>query len=146
VIPGNERLAITVSRRDEEFDGTLRDLSAPGDYLLQVTARQGNRELGSTQALFQILDRDLELANPAADPDQLARIAALTKDADGRMLAAEQLPATLRELAQKLPDDRLEVEKRWRLADTWWDAWLFFLLLVGLLSSEWFLRKRWGLV
>lgn len=146
ITPDGDTREITVSRRDDEYDGTLRDLDPPGDYVLRVSARQANRVLGSTQALFQVLDRDLELANPAADPDQLARIAALTKDVDGRMIAAEQLPGLLRELAKKRPDERLQIEKRWRLADTWWDAWLYFLLLTGLLSTEWLCRKRWGLV
>jgi hypothetical protein len=96
--------------------------------------------------VFQVLDRDLELANPAADPDQLARIAALTKDAGGRLLAPEQLSQVLKDLKKRLPQEKLEVQKRWRLADTWWDAWLFFVILVAALGTEWGLRKKWGMV
>jgi hypothetical protein len=29
---------------------------------------------------------------------------------------------------------------------TLWDTWWMFLAVVVLLSVEWFLRKRWGLV
>jgi len=29
---------------------------------------------------------------------------------------------------------------------TLWDSWPTLLTFVGLLSTEWFLRKRWGLV
>jgi hypothetical protein len=28
----------------------------------------------------------------------------------------------------------------------YWDTWPFFLALVALLSGEWLLRKKWGLV
>jgi hypothetical protein len=27
-----------------------------------------------------------------------------------------------------------------------WDTWPFFVLFVGLISVEWYLRKKWGLV
>jgi len=37
-------------------------------------------------------------------------------------------------------------QTRWKLGATAWDAWLVLLLLAALLTSEWFLRKRWGLV
>jgi hypothetical protein len=146
VAPDGQRSDIPLTRGQQEMQGQLRQLETPGDYLIEVKAAQGTVDLGTTQAVFQILDRDLELANPAADPDQLARIAALTKDVDGRLLAPEQLPEVLRELKKRLPQEKLQVQKRWRLGDTWWDAWLFFLILVGMLATEWTLRKRWGLV
>ncbi len=44
------------------------------------------------------------------------------------------------------PSDEIETQSKWQLGDTAWDAWSFYLLLVGLLGSEWYLRKRWGLV
>ena len=38
------------------------------------------------------------------------------------------------------------IDKDSKLADTPFDAWGYFLCLVGLLSLEWFLRKKWGMV
>ena len=67
-------------------------------------------------------------------------------DEDGKPVAPEELPQLLQEIRKALPSLRIEVPKKWQLGDTWQDAWLFFLALVSLLSSEWVLRKKWGLV
>jgi hypothetical protein len=40
----------------------------------------------------------------------------------------------------------IEVQEKWQLADTARDAWSFLLLFVAILTTEWSLRKRWGLV
>ncbi len=92
------------------------------------------------------MDQDVELSNPAADPDQMARLANFTRESGGRVVAPEQLPALLEEIKQNPPKMVEEVLTRWQLADTWWDAWLVLACLVALLGTEWFLRKRWGLV
>jgi hypothetical protein len=57
-------------------------------------------------------------------------------------MAPEELPTLLDEIKQ-MPLD-LEIETQVR--QTPWDTWPFFLIFVGLLSAEWFLRKRWGMV
>ena len=61
---------------------------------------------------------------------------------NGAALAAEELPSLLKKLAAKPPELKEEVVAK----VTYWDTWPFFLLFVGLLSAEWYLRKRWGLV
>ena len=58
----------------------------------------------------------------------------------------EQLAALLREIRDRPPQMDVEVQTKWQLADTPRDAWLFFVALVVLLTGEWFLRKKWGLV
>ena len=54
--------------------------------------------------------------------------------------------ALLNEIKQSPPELVEEVLTKWQLADTWWDAWLVLSGLVALLTAEWCLRKRWGLV
>ena len=44
--------------------------------------------------------------------------------------------------AEKPPELKQEVIAK----VTYWDTWPFFLVFVGLIGTEWFLRKRWGLV
>ena len=70
----------------------------------------------------------------------------MTKEVGGRVLAPEDLPALLREIRDRPPQMEVEVQTKWQLADTARDAWLFFLACVLLLTGEWFLRKKWGLV
>ncbi|MEN1679124.1 MAG: glutamine amidotransferase [Planctomycetota bacterium] len=118
------------------------DTAAPGDYTAKVVATVGGEEIGAAEARFSVPDEDLELDNPAAEPSQMAQLAAATSAAGGRALAPEELPALLKEFADRPPELREEVLSR----ITYWDTWPFFLLLVGLLSVEWWLRKRWGLV
>jgi hypothetical protein len=52
----------------------------------------------------------------------------------------------LEEIRDQPPELEIEVQTKWQLADTGADAWSFFLVLVALLTTEWTLRKRWGLV
>jgi hypothetical protein len=86
------------------------------------------------------------LSNAAADHDQLARLAALTEEFGGRMVAPEQLPTLLREIQREPPQMEIEVQTKWQLGDTWRDAWLLLAALVSFLTAEWIFRKRWGLV
>jgi hypothetical protein len=130
------------------FDGTAK----PGDYRITVTAKEpspqpspsgkGSVVLGTAEARFTVPDQDLELDRPAAEPSLMAQLAEMTKAAGGAALAAEELPDLLKRLAEKPPELKEEVIAK----VTYWDKWPFFLAFVGLLSVEWFLRKRWGLV
>lgn len=144
--PDGTQQTIDLQSHEDHFSAFLRDLKRPGDYQLEATARRGDQVTGTAQLTFQIIEQDVELASVAADPGQLARLANLTRDVGGRLLAAEQLPGVLQELRQRVPEDVLQVQQRWRLADTLADAGILFLAMVALLSTEWFLRKRWGLV
>jgi uncharacterized membrane protein len=144
VHPGGRREPVTLAQADQQFRGTLSP-TAPGDYAIETTAFQGNQKLGTAKAEFLIFDRDVELSNPAADPDLMASLAAWTKQEGGRAVAAEHVPQLLGELADKPPEYEVR-QMRWKLAGTTGDAWLMFTLMTVALTAEWFLRKRWGLV
>ena len=76
------------------------------------------------------------MADPGLNAALLERLASAT---GGRVISAAdagQLPATLR---ASLPAAALAVR-----SDAWHNAWSFA-LLIGLLSAEWLLRRRWGL-
>ena len=60
----------------------------------------------------------------------------------GQSLAPEQLPDLIKRLTQQT--STLEIQQETK--KTFWDTWPFFLMLVRLLSLDWYLRKRWGLV
>lgn len=139
VLPDGSTKSVRLGRDIEQWQGTFIETQAAGEYRVTVTAVREGASLGTASARFLVVDQDLELDNPAADPTTLANLATMT---GGKPLAPEQLPALLEEL-KKYPQ-QLEVEKQ--TSRELYDNWIVFLLLVGLLTGEWFLRKKWGLV
>lgn len=131
---------------DVEASGTLSDL-APGIYQLQLSAESTSLNTAARgEIAFQVLDDNLELANPMADPVYLKQLADLTSDQKGRAFD----PTEIDELADLIQTLRREnvapvVEKK-RLGDGPISGWLVFLLFASTLCSEWILRRRWGLV
>jgi len=119
--------------------GSIRDLKAPGDYIVEVTARLEGQPLGSARARFLVFEQDLELESPGADAATMQSLAAMT---GGESLAPELLPELIERLLEQTED--LIVERQTK--QTLWDGWWVLLLIVLLLGVEWWLRKRWGLV
>jgi hypothetical protein len=144
-MPDGQQQPIGLAADKDQVTATLQDVQ-PGDYVIEVEASKEGRPLGAARANFQVLDRDVELSNPAANYDLMARLANLTEEAGGRTLAPEQLPELLREIKRQRADRQIEVQSKWQLTDTALDAWLLLLCLVGLLTAEWALRKTWRLV
>ncbi|MDR1484170.1 MAG: VWA domain-containing protein [Planctomycetaceae bacterium] len=123
--------------------GTFRATEQAGDYKIEVKIDKNsiNEEFQNDTAIarFMVQDRNLELDNPIAYPNLLDNISATT---DGRSIAPEQLNSLLEELLKKTDEF---IEKR-ETAKTLYDGWLTLLLFAILMCTEWFLRKRWGLV
>jgi uncharacterized membrane protein len=137
--PSGQKSPLSLVRGDESTSGSYRDTQQVGDYAIRVTATQDGRELGATKARFLVIEQDLELDSPMADATLMDNLATMT---GGKALVPEELPDLLRQLAQ----DTQALEVQTEAKKTFWDTWPFFLGLVGLLATEWFLRKRWGLV
>ena len=133
---------VQAAKTGADWAATFRQTTKPGDYRIKVSAKDGGAELGTTEARFLVPNQDLELDRPAAEPGLMAQLAESTKSAGGAALAPEELPELLKRLAEKPPEMKQEVIAK----VTYWDRWPFFLAFVGLLGTEWFLRKRWGLV
>ena len=119
-----------------DFTGT----SEPGDYWVRVSGSKNGSSLGPDGwTRFLVNSRDLELDHPAADPELMKDIANAT---GGRFLRPEELKDYLQELLDDPPQSLVSRITRTRLWDNWW----FLCLFVGLMSLEWFFRKRRGLV
>jgi hypothetical protein len=140
--PDGTRESLRPARQDDDWSATFRDTAAPGDYVVHVTARDGNTELGTARARFLVPDQDLELDRPAADPALLAQLAEITSNAGGQALAPEEMATLLKRLAAEPPEVKEEILAK----ITYWDTWPFLLTFVTLIGVEWYLRKRWGLV
>lgn len=119
--------------------GAFRETSQPGDYTLEATVSQGGAVLGSARARFLVIEQDLELDNASADAGVMDSLAAMT---GGESLAPEELPGALKQLGLQGESLVETTEVKQNL----WDTWLLFLVMVGFLGVEWYLRKRWGLV
>lgn len=140
--PDGSTVNVNVSRRGDDFVGSFEDTATPGDYKVSVLASTSQERLGTAAARFTVPDRDMELDQPAAEPTLMASLANLTAEAGGAGLAPEELPDLLDRLEERAKEFEEEVSTERSL----WDSWPMLGALVGLLSGEWYLRKRWGLV
>ena len=140
--PDSRSVDARPTKNGTQSTSTFRETDKPGDYRIKVTARNGDKELGTAEARFLVPNQDLELDRPAAEPSLMAQLAEMTAAAGGKALAPEELPTLIKHFADAPP--KLEEEIVAKV--TYWDKWPFFLLFVALLGLEWYLRKRWGLV
>ena len=130
--------SVSLSRLGESAKGPFLPVADPGEYKVEVTATQAGQVLGSASARFLVYDDDREMRRTAAD---LASLRAIAKASEGVYLPPEQLEKYLRELkAEIVPDYTTQREVRL------WDSWPVLLLFATLLTLEWFIRKRSGMI
>ena len=115
-------------------------------YRIKVKGSKNGNEIGATEREFIVFDRDKEKANPAADPEQLLRLANQTAEFGGRSIPPEDLSKLLQDILDNPPETIIEVPTRWKLGESLPDASAYLLVFVGLLAIEWTMRKKWGLV
>ena len=139
VKPGEKRAAVVMVGKEDHMTGSFRDTQVPGDYTIEVSASRKGELLGTARAQFTVAEQDLELDNASSDPDAMKGVA---RASDGDVVRAEMLPQWLDELMKKT--DYLEVKQETK--KTLWDTWNFFFAVLTILTVEWYLRKRWGLV
>jgi len=113
--------------------------SAPktGAYLTEVTAQRNATELGRDVLTFQRMDGVAENFHTEQNRELLEHLAAQTGGQYWK-------PADLGKLASAIPFSEAGVTMR-ETKDLW-DLPLVFLVLVALRFSEWWLRRRWGIV
>ena len=75
-----EPIAITAAGDQYEGEPDPELLALDGVYRIQLTARQDGELLGTSQREFVVIDQDQEKANPAANPEQLARLSNQTSE------------------------------------------------------------------
>jgi hypothetical protein len=108
----------------------------PGVYRVSATATRGGVTLGSATTSALVGGADTEMADPRLNSALLERLAAST---GGRVLTADDLDGLPDLLRAGMPASAYAVRE-----DLWHSAWSF-VLLIGLLVSEWLVRRRWGL-
>jgi uncharacterized membrane protein len=107
-----------------------------GVHHVEVEAKKGNELLGTAKIDFYVGDLNREYRNANQNTELLKHLAGETK---GRYFPLDQ--------AGNLPDvmSYVEGENSMKVAKEMWDMPILFLLMIGLMSTEWFMRKRRGL-
>jgi hypothetical protein len=109
----------------------------PGRYRFHAEARLKGERLGDVSGVFAVETMGLEFRRPAADPAFLSRLASET---GGRAYPASDVEKLPEELKVQGPSSQEVVT-----LDVWDSPW-FFVLFLGLVSTEWILRRRRGMV
>ena len=146
VLPTGEVRTHSVTQHEGTWSGTTGPLDQPGEYSLRVVAILGGKELGTATRPFVVQANDLELSDPAANPNQIQALTQVTSAAGGRTIAMEQLPELIKSIIDNPPETEEEIEMRWQFADQPKGAWSYFICFVVVLSGEWWLRKKWHMV
>jgi uncharacterized membrane protein len=108
----------------------------PGLYRISVEAKRNDVVLGSVEQPVLAGGADPEFVDPRLNETVLRKLADVS---GGRYLAASDAGRVLDALrAGRTPSRPDEIR------DLWHNAWSF-LLILALLTTEWALRRRWGL-
>ena len=140
--PSGRRQPVNLARQNDRSLGSFAQTATPGEYLIEATATQDGVALGEARVRFVVYEQDIELDNAVADAMLMNSLAQITASAGGKSLAPEELTQWIKELRAKPQEMEVQIERK----DTYWDRWPFFLVYVAIMATEWYLRKRWGLV
>jgi hypothetical protein len=106
-----------------------------GVYRVNAEARRGDLALGVASRYVLVGGADLEMSDLALNEPLLQRLAAAT---GGRYLRADETA----ELAGLLQGG--ELDRPIEMKDLWHNAWTL-VAIIGLLATEWVVRRRFGL-
>ncbi|MEM9645078.1 MAG: glutamine amidotransferase [Planctomycetota bacterium] len=126
-----------------EASGKLPTLE-PGFYTLQM--QTSRVESTPASMAFQVVDDDLELANPSADPIYLRQLADMTSRQGGRSFLPDEVDELVDLIREKRGSNTTTIVQKHRLGDGPLSGWIVFSVFAVALAAEWILRRRWGLV
>jgi hypothetical protein len=137
-LPGGETRPLTF-RHEVGEGGTFTAtalLEQPGLHRVRGSARRASVALGDVDRWFYVGGADRELAEPRLNEGFLRRVARVSNGRYVRVADASEIISWL----QEAEPQNAAPERR----DLWHQPWAFA-LVIALLSSEWVLRRRWGL-
>ena len=133
---GTEQVAVYPRYEEPGIYERKLELGTIGRYEIEAVAILGKEELGRDKAIFQVRPSTAESRQLSQNADLLKRLASQTGGMYLPIEKASELPQFLREAGH--------VIEKHRDNDLWDRPWMF-ILIIGLLCSEWFFRKRSGL-
>jgi uncharacterized membrane protein len=150
VTPAGERIPVPTATTPTDTRGIFARTEAPGEYRIEVHGEAtdtttGEVVRGETAARFLVFDEDLEMTRRAADQEFLRKLAT---SGGGEFHRAEELPAFLQQLlnnplARVKP--KMVLYPDWRAPGRSPYLWWILGAFVGLLCTEWGLRRKWGM-
>ena len=124
--------------------GTIPSLT-PGLYRLRVSPVQPSDALVGEEVAFQVIDDSRELAQPMADPVYLRQLAELTSRNGGAAFRPDETDALVETIKRRRRQAETPIVEKFRLGDDPITGWMLFGCFALAISSEWFLRRKWGL-
>ena len=112
------------------------ELLQKGKYRIRATGRSGNLKLGEDQIDIYAHPQLAELENPQLNEDLLKQLAEQTGGVYFTVADAESVPENIADVQKTV---FVDAEREL------WSHPLILIAVVGLLGTEWFLRKRVGL-
>jgi len=138
--PDDKKFSIPPRNEVGFSSASFLETTVPGEYRAEVRALKDGQPVGLTAtARFVVYEQDLELHNPAADPSLLQEISSVTQ---GRFVRPEEF----REFLEGLIEKGLNRELTQNHLISLWDNWVLIVLFVTVMSTEWFVRKKRGLI
>ncbi|MFO8232814.1 MAG: hypothetical protein R6U20_09115 [Longimonas sp.] len=111
-----------------------------GSYTYSATATRGDNDLGTDAGSFEVDTPNIERQATRANLELMTQLADRTGGEVLFLDEADALPERVQAHPSFTPTERTE-RTDWALAH----AWPLLVVVLGLLSTEWFLRKRQGL-
>lgn len=142
-VSGDTARPLPLVRAKDGFEARLAP-DRVGEHHVEVAAYVGDRLVDQVQTAFVVTLVDQELTEPLADLETLRRMAGRTETVGGRYVLLADLPALLDRIRAATSAAEFKRTERLRLVADF--PWIWFSVLVGLLVTEWVIRKRIGLV
>ncbi|MFM1801871.1 MAG: hypothetical protein RJA81_1223 [Planctomycetota bacterium] len=136
--PLRAKQSVDVFVQGSEATGRYLTKGVPGEYRMTVTGRVNGEVIGVDSSRFLVWQDDREMEPPTADPDLLSAIANST---GGKVLKPEELLKELKAIDLRQFSEFESQEER-RL----WDNWPLLLLFISLITTEWIVRRKSGMV
>ncbi|MFQ5677058.1 MAG: hypothetical protein ACE5G1_14275, partial [bacterium] len=118
------------------YEGALQVLQG-GDYEFSGTAHLQGRILGRDSGKFSVEEFSLEYQNTRMNEDLLKRIAT---ESGGEFYTTENFAGLPEKL--KFPEKYVSLKNEWEI----WNRVPLLISCIFLLSVEWFIRKRKGML
>ena len=143
---GQEKDGVLLSRKDDlTLVGTIQAPNAAGRYELRASGPSSDGRVLEAKLPFIVLQQSAETQQPLPDFGLMSQMASMTELSGGCLLSEEEVDVAMSKLVERQTSAIVELVQTYRLGDGSLDSWAFFAGLLGILSIQWLLRKRWNL-